>query len=279
MIKEIGYYSLIQFCPDPVAAESVNIGLLAFCPKTGFVDVYVTKDNKRVFRAFGFDICNNNALQIHKEGLRQWILSEHSRFTSLEKAREFISEQVNQIIFTDPRPTVWIGGAKEGSLRLFNKLLQEKENKIINHITRYSPKQKIISKLKGKLGNQFNQRIYTELPALETVDSDNTVKPLFGFQNNHFNVVFARFFTEKNYATEIMKSTFIADALKYLQYNKQSKTCPVFLCRITSEVKPKIQVIQDHFNRHDAKYYDDETALVEHVLKEAEILPNLFNND
>jgi hypothetical protein len=197
MTKEIGYYSLIQFCPDPVAAETINIGLVAFCPKTGFVDVHVSGDNKRVIRTFGSKVCHAAALQKYKEGLREWILDEHSRFASLEEAQKFIAEQVNQIVFIDPRPTVWIGGAKEGSLRLFNRLLQNNEKERTYRLSRYFPKQKIISKLREKLGLQFDQKIHTNLPVLETVDSENTVEPLFGFQNGFFNAVFARSFTEK----------------------------------------------------------------------------------
>jgi hypothetical protein len=50
---------------------------------------------------------------------------------------------------------------------------------------------------------------------------------------------------KKNYADEIMRSTFIADALKNSQCNQYSNTCPIFLCRVTDAAKNKIQTIQE----------------------------------
>ena len=32
-----GYYSLVQFCPNPARAEAVNVGVILFCPEAGFL--------------------------------------------------------------------------------------------------------------------------------------------------------------------------------------------------------------------------------------------------
>ena len=37
MNSKRGYYSLIQFCPEPSRAEAVNLGVLLFCPEAGFI--------------------------------------------------------------------------------------------------------------------------------------------------------------------------------------------------------------------------------------------------
>ena len=48
-----GYYSLIQFCPDPSRLEGVNIGVLLFSPENGKLKFRLTENNRRIRKVFG----------------------------------------------------------------------------------------------------------------------------------------------------------------------------------------------------------------------------------
>lgn len=50
-----GHYSLIQYCPDPARRESVNVGVLLFCPEAEFLSALVSSDKCRVARQLGAD--------------------------------------------------------------------------------------------------------------------------------------------------------------------------------------------------------------------------------
>ncbi len=47
MSTKRGYYSLIQFCPNPSRAEAVNLGVLLFCPEAGFIGARTSATNQR----------------------------------------------------------------------------------------------------------------------------------------------------------------------------------------------------------------------------------------
>jgi len=34
-----GYYSLVQYCPDPSRVEAANVGAILFCPTLPYLDV------------------------------------------------------------------------------------------------------------------------------------------------------------------------------------------------------------------------------------------------
>ncbi len=53
MNQRKGYYSLIQFCPDPSRLEGVNIGVLVYSPENGALKFRITQKNQRIRKFFG----------------------------------------------------------------------------------------------------------------------------------------------------------------------------------------------------------------------------------
>jgi len=121
MAKEIGYYSLVQYCPDEAVREVANIGILLFAPKSGFVDVRVTPTNQRVAQIFGGGIHKYDTLQRYKEGLSEWVKTEHRQFSTLESAKEFLAAVSNSITFTAIQSVVCLDGAENMLEYLFQK--------------------------------------------------------------------------------------------------------------------------------------------------------------
>ncbi len=125
MSKEIGCYSLIQYCPDISAAEVANIGILLFVPKSGFVDVRVTSTNQRVAQVFGGGIHKYDLLQRYKEGLADWIKAESRKFESMEAAKGFLAAYINLIAFTPIRSIVCPEGGQKMLESLFQKFFPD----------------------------------------------------------------------------------------------------------------------------------------------------------
>jgi hypothetical protein len=53
MKPEKGYYSVIQYCPDLARFEAANIGVLLFCPQSGFLKALTSGNNRRIIKFFG----------------------------------------------------------------------------------------------------------------------------------------------------------------------------------------------------------------------------------
>ena len=48
-----GYYTIVQYCPDPSRLEAANIGVLLFCHSWAFCQVVMSDNHQRVERFFG----------------------------------------------------------------------------------------------------------------------------------------------------------------------------------------------------------------------------------
>lgn len=53
MTPKLGYYSLIQYCPDASRLEACNLGVMLFCEELGFLKSAVTMDDSRARKFFG----------------------------------------------------------------------------------------------------------------------------------------------------------------------------------------------------------------------------------
>ncbi len=96
-----GYYSLIQYCPDRSRLESVNIGVLLFCPELLFLDTRISKDNDRVLRFFGEQ--NLEYINLSKQSIYSRLKGEG--FKTKGDLDRFISTRANDIILSDLRST------------------------------------------------------------------------------------------------------------------------------------------------------------------------------
>ena len=72
MAPQKGYYSLIQFCPDASRQETVNLGVLLFCPASGFLDAKTSSNTRRAEKLVG-------RRQLARKALKQAQLSIEQR--------------------------------------------------------------------------------------------------------------------------------------------------------------------------------------------------------
>lgn len=105
MTASRGWYSLIQFCPDPSRAEAVNVGVILFCPERRFISARTTTENGRARKLFGADTFDPFQLNAAKKAIEERLEVERDRFRTLDDLQKFIDTRANEIVISPPRPT------------------------------------------------------------------------------------------------------------------------------------------------------------------------------
>src|SRR5262245_23233492 len=99
-----GYYSIVQYCPDLGRIEAANIGVLVFCPETGFLRAMTTRTNGRIIRFFGSEGHDWSRINAFKRGLETRLEKEHTGIKTLEDLQRFIALRANVMQITQPLP-------------------------------------------------------------------------------------------------------------------------------------------------------------------------------
>src|SRR5437868_15485516 len=99
-----GYYTLIQFRPDASRLEAVNMGVLLFCPETGFIAARLAKSNQRAAKLVGRAQLNPTALNSAKRALERRLKVDSASFKTLGDLQHFIDSRGNISQLTPPRP-------------------------------------------------------------------------------------------------------------------------------------------------------------------------------
>ncbi|MGB7566534.1 MAG: DUF3037 domain-containing protein [Chitinivibrionales bacterium] len=97
-----GYYSLVQFCPNPARAEVANIGVIVFCPEVKFLETRLVSGNDRIRRIFESDF-EPTLVEGAKEALQSRLSAEKSNFQTLDDLNKFIATRANDLRITMPR--------------------------------------------------------------------------------------------------------------------------------------------------------------------------------
>jgi hypothetical protein len=102
MNLQSGYFSLVQFCPNPARAEVVNIGVIVFFPETKFLEIRLVNGNDRIRRIFGGEF-DSSLIEGAKEALQARLSEEKENFQTLDDLNKFIATRANDLRITIPR--------------------------------------------------------------------------------------------------------------------------------------------------------------------------------
>jgi hypothetical protein len=122
MTAKRGYYSLVQFCPDPSRAEAVNVGVLLFCPEEQFIGVRTAAGNRRAARLVGQTGIDSASLNAAKTAIERRLEVDREGFQTLEDLQRFVDTRANVLKLTDPRP-VKVFAPDEDLRKLFEQLV------------------------------------------------------------------------------------------------------------------------------------------------------------
>lgn len=117
-----GYYSLIQYCPDPSRAEAANVGVLLFCPALRFLDARTAHGNDRIRRFFRRQGTDLDRINVMKRSIERRLRSDADSFKTIEDLQHFVESRGNDILLTAPRP-IKVEDGPSDLARLFDELV------------------------------------------------------------------------------------------------------------------------------------------------------------
>ena len=123
-----GYYSILQFCPEPARFEAANIGVALLCPDQHFFRAKIGSGNQRVTRFFDRSQYDIERLNAYKHGLIER-LNRGEEVCDRESFAQFAAMQVNAIVMTQPQFCRVEQEAEAALDKLFDELVGETKRK------------------------------------------------------------------------------------------------------------------------------------------------------
>ena len=117
-----GYYSLVQFCPNPSRAEAVNLGVALFCPDADFLAARISAGNKAAAKLVGRTGVDPAALNAAKRAIERRLEVERASFQTLQDFQRFAETRANVLKLSAPRPIKVVEPARELD-QLFQELV------------------------------------------------------------------------------------------------------------------------------------------------------------
>lgn len=96
-----GYYSIIQYCPDPSRLETVNLGVALFCPEAHFLKVRFGRRKTRVRQLFGKQ--DWEFIEAQQSAMEARLAHEKDDFRSIDDFGVFVSKRASAFRMTTPR--------------------------------------------------------------------------------------------------------------------------------------------------------------------------------
>jgi hypothetical protein len=176
-----GYYSLIQFCPDPSRSEAVNVGILLFCPELGFIAARNRLDNTRPKKLVYPETIDRASLNAAKQAIENRLELERDTFETLEDLQKFVNTRANILKLTPPRPVKVFDPEKDLD-QLFKDLVGGIAREKLTH-KQYSPKLKTLFYDLEKEG-KAKLNLDVKIPII-----GNTIRIPYQFNNKVSNFV------------------------------------------------------------------------------------------
>lgn len=123
MTAHLGYFSLIQFCPDASRLEAANVGVVLLCPDLNFLEARISRGNARVRRFFGQDAFHSAGLNSAKRAMVSRLKVEWKGAPTLEQFQHFVNTRANELKLTTPRPVKLFDDPATELQRLFDELV------------------------------------------------------------------------------------------------------------------------------------------------------------
>jgi hypothetical protein len=128
-MTERGYYSLIQFIPDPGRAEGATVGLALVCPALRQVHIVVSDNNEAPTQRFGKKSFDAARLNISKAALGDRLRFELADNPTLECLVRVRSLEGNSLALSEPRPVAVRVDARATAIALYQELVYLPEEK------------------------------------------------------------------------------------------------------------------------------------------------------
>lgn len=175
MNQHKGYYSLIQFCPDPSRLEGINIGVLVYSSETGKLEFRLTQSNQRIRKVFGQQ--DWNFLDRVRESVQSRLQLE--KFETVADLESYISKRANVVQLT-PLRSLKIGEIEQDASALYQRLVEPESVERRPRIATYLSKKLVEAGVEGLV----KKSISIEIPTFK-----QPIRVPYGYQNGRFNLI------------------------------------------------------------------------------------------
>jgi hypothetical protein len=174
MSTQKGYYSLIQFLPDPSRLEAVNVGIVVYSSADKKLQVRMSRSNQRIRKFFG----NQNWYIINraKSAIVDQLRSQ--LFLSVDHLEAYISERANAIQLTTPRP-VRIGDLQANADQLFRRLVGAD----------FEPRRRVSRNLNARFLDAGVSSFVQKSVSIEISKMKKSIRVPYAYQNGRFNLI------------------------------------------------------------------------------------------
>ncbi len=251
---KVGYYSLIQYCPDPGKLEAANVGVALFDPASRQFD-FKTVGVRRVHTFFGrgqigsdqfADLMSSFAVRLKRAG---------KSFATADEVGTFADALAGEIVMSPPRPV---------AIDLFDSRLTDLATKLIGWHKRpiadsdgRSVRSRLTSEFKKPAYQKLvQQNVRVTLPSFD----QNLVMP-YGYQNGRYN-----FIKPVNFATPgndgLLEKTGVI-SLKAEELYATNGPHGLMQLVVVADFKPSQESVKQHVRRTlekaHAKFYTAES--------------------
>lgn len=248
MTAEKGYYSLIQFCPDVSRLESVNLGVILFCPGSGFLRAMTSKSTRRAEKLVGRGELARAALASARNAIEKRLLVDRESFRTLEDLQRFVDTRGNSLQLTPPRP-LKVTAPDEELKRLFHQLVDGK----VGHHTEPTKRHAFpsLQTLFTRLSSEGRARLdyETSLPVL----GQHFTVP-YAYQNGVLNLVQPHLF-ERNSARASLDLAIRGDLIKKHGVNDHQESRLIVISKFSPKCEPDfVRHVDQLFSEYSVKH-------------------------
>jgi hypothetical protein len=179
MSASTGYYSIIQYCPDPSRLEAANVGVVLLCPERNYLGVRTAKGNDRIRRFFGSE--DNDWAQINtiKLSIQRRLEVERDQIRSAADLERFAATRANAMRLTPPR-AVRITEPDADLKHLFERLVGGRIHRETSELS--ATLEKVFAA--EPLASLVRREVQVTLPVFH-----RPIRVPFGFPNGRFNLI------------------------------------------------------------------------------------------
>lgn len=98
-----GYYTPIQYCPDPARQETANVGVALVCMEQEFFGHKLDHRNERPRKAFSMKNSQLQRLQETTESLEKRMQIDDEELSTVEALGCFVETRANSLLLTPLR--------------------------------------------------------------------------------------------------------------------------------------------------------------------------------
>jgi hypothetical protein len=179
MSHSTGYYSVIQYCPDPSRMEAANVGVVLLCPERDFLGVRTAKGNDRIRRFFGSGDHDWGQVNAVKLSIQRRLEADRERFKGLADLERFAATRANAMRLTPPR-AVQVESPEAELERLFERLVGGRVQKGPSRVRDTLEK----AFAAEPIARYVKKKVTVTLPAFH-----KPVTVPYGFQNGRFHLI------------------------------------------------------------------------------------------